>query len=112
LAHRVGEPYGTLILTLSAISIEVVVVITVMLHGENDPLFARDTLFSVLMIVLNGVLGVSLLLGGWRHHEQSYNLQGAKAFLGVLIPLAVLALVMPNFTQGAGEGVHPLTETI
>jgi Ca2+:H+ antiporter len=112
LADRLGEPYGTLVLTLSVVSMEVVVVVTVMLHGKNDPLFARDTLYSVLMIVLNGVIGVGLLLGGWRHHEQSYNLQGAKSFLSVLIPLGVLALILPNFTHGAGEGVHPFVETI
>lgn len=112
LAHRLGEPYGTLVLTLSAISIEVVVVVTVMLHGADDPLFARNTMFSVLMIILNGAIGVGLLVGGWHHHEQTYNLQGAKTFLGVLIPLAVLALIMPNFTKGAVEGVHPLGETI
>ncbi|MGH8273352.1 MAG: calcium:proton antiporter, partial [Gammaproteobacteria bacterium] len=112
LAHRFGEPYGTLILTLSAISLEVATVITVMLHGKNDPLFARDTLFSVLMIVMGGILGVSLLVGGLKHHEQSYNLQGAKTFLSVLIPLAVIALVLPRFTVGGGEGVHPFGEAI
>lgn len=112
LAHRFGEPYGTLILTLSAISLEVATVITVMLHGKNDPLFARDTLFSVLMIVMGGILGVSLLIGGIKHHEQSYNLQGAKTFLSVLIPLAVLALVLPRFTTGGGAGVHPFGEAV
>ncbi|MGH8272928.1 MAG: calcium:proton antiporter [Gammaproteobacteria bacterium] len=112
LAHRFGEPYGTLILTLSAISLEVATVITVMLHGKDDPLFARDTLFSVLMIVMGGILGVSLLVGGLKHHEQGYNLQGAKTFLSVLIPLAVIALVLPRFTVGGGEGVHPFGEAI
>ena len=57
-----------------------------MLTGENNPTLARDTLFSVLMIVLNGMLGVTLLVGGLRHREQSYNLQGAATYLGVLIP--------------------------
>ncbi|MDN5851191.1 MAG: calcium:proton antiporter [Gammaproteobacteria bacterium] len=112
LAHRFGEPYGTLILTLSAIAIEVVTVITVMLHGSADPHFARDTMFSVLMIVLNGVIGVGLLLGGLRHHEQSYNLQGTITFLSVLIPLTVLALILPNYTRGGGEGIHTFGESI
>jgi Ca2+:H+ antiporter len=98
LARRLGEPYGTLILTLSITSIEVVSISAIMLHGANNPTLARDTLFAVTMIVLNGMVGLSLLMGGWRHREQHYNLQGANAYLGVIIPLGVLALVLPNFT--------------
>lgn len=98
LAERLGEPYGTLILTLSITSIEVVSITAIMLHGTNNPTLARDTLFAVSMIILNGMVGLSLLMGGWRHREQHYNLQGANAYLGVIIPLAVLSLVMPNFT--------------
>lgn len=112
LAHRFGEPYGTLILTLAAISIEVVTVITVMLHGANDPYFARDTMFSVLMIVLGGVIGIGLLIGGIKHHEQTYNLQGANTFLSVLTPLAIITLVLPDFTVTGGVGVHPVQEAI
>jgi Ca2+:H+ antiporter len=70
----------------------------VMLHGENNPTLVRDTLFAIVMIILGGMVGVSLLLGGWRHREQHYNLQGANAYLGVIIPLAVLTLSLPNFT--------------
>jgi Ca2+:H+ antiporter len=98
LARRLGEPYGTLILTLSITSIEVVSISAIMLHGANNPTLARDTLFAVTMIVLNGMVGLSLLMGGWRHREQHYNLQGANAYLGVIIPLGILALVLPNFT--------------
>lgn len=98
LAERLGEPYGTLILTLSVISIEVSLIGAIMLAGENEPTLARDTMFAVLMIVLNGMVGTTLLVGGWKHREQHYNLQGAKAFLAVLVPLAVLTLVLPNFT--------------
>lgn len=99
LAHRLGEPYGTLILTLAVTTIEAVSISAVMMHGENNPTLVRDTLFAVLMIILNGMVGGSLLLGAWRHHEQHYNLQGANAYLSVIIPLAVLSLIMPNFTQ-------------
>jgi len=99
LAARLGEPYGTLILTISVTFIEVVSIAAVMVHGKNSPTLARDTLFAVVMIVLNFMVGLSLLLGGWRHREQSYNLQGANAYLGVIIPLVVLTLVLPNFTQ-------------
>ncbi len=88
LAVILGEPYGTLILTVSVISIEVVMISAVMLTGGTNPTLARDTLLAVLMIVLNGMLGITLLLGGLRHHEQSYNLRGAATYLGVIIPLA------------------------
>jgi Ca2+:H+ antiporter len=98
LAVILGEPLGTLILTLSVIGIEVMMISAVMLTGEGKPALARDTMFAVVMILLNGMTGVSLLLGGLRHHEQTYNLQGANAFLALIIPLAVLGLVLPNFT--------------
>lgn len=98
LAEHLGEPYGTLILTLAITSIEVVSISAVMLHGANNPTLARDTLFAVAMIILNGMIGLSLLIGGWRRLEQHYNLQGANAYLGVIIPLGVLALVLPDFT--------------
>jgi len=104
LAILLGEPYGTLILTLAVISIEVIMIAAVMLTGENNPTLARDTMFSVLMIVLNGMLGLTLLMGGLRHHEQEYNLSGASAYLGVLFPLALLGLVVPRFTTSAPGG--------
>lgn len=97
LAERLGEPYGTLILTLCITSIEVVSITAIMLHGANNPTLARDTLFAVTMIVLNGMVGLSLLLGGWRYREQHFNLQGANTYLGVIIPLGVLCLVLPDF---------------
>ena len=105
LAHHFGEPYGTLILTIAVISIEVATIATVMLHGANNPGIARDTMFSVVMIVVNGVVAAGLLWGGIRHREQVYNLQGANAYLSVLIPVAVLTMVWPNFTHSAETGV-------
>lgn len=99
LAVRLGEPYGTLILTVSITFIEVMSISAVMTHGENNPTLTRDTLLAVVMIILNGMVGLSLLLGGWRHSEQHYNLQGANAYLGVIIPLIVLSLILPDFTQ-------------
>jgi Ca2+:H+ antiporter len=98
LAEMLGEPYGTLILTLSVIVIEVSLISAIMVLGENQPTLARDTMFAVLMIILNAMVGLALLLGGLRYGEQHYNLQGAKAFLAVLVPLAVLTLVLPEFT--------------
>jgi Ca2+:H+ antiporter len=97
-AEILGEPYGTLVLTLAVTAIEVMSISAVMLHGENNPTLVRDTLFAIVMIILGGMVGGSLLLGGWRHREQHYNLQGANAYLGVIIPLTVLALILPNST--------------
>lgn len=98
LAIALGEPYGTLILTLSAISIEVVMISTAMLHGANNPTLGRDAIAAVIMIALNGLVGLSLLLGGLRHREQHYNLQGVNSYLNVIIALSVLGLVLPDFT--------------
>ncbi len=101
LAIILGEPLGTLVLTLSVIGIEVMMISAVMLTGGGKPTLARDTMFAVVMIVLNGLVGLSLLLGGLRHHEQQYNLQGANAFLALIVPLAVLGLILPNYTQSS-----------
>lgn len=97
-AEILGEPYGTLVLTLAVTAIEVMSISAVMLHGENNPTLVRDTLFAIVMIILGGMIGGSLLLGGWRHREQHYNLQGANAYLGVIIPLTVLTMTLPNAT--------------
>jgi Ca2+:H+ antiporter len=99
LAERLGEPYGTLILTLSVSVIEAASVSAVMLHGQNNPTLLRDSLFAVVMIILNGMVGVSLLIGAWRHREQNYNLQGANSYLGLILPLTVFSLVLPSFTR-------------
>lgn len=98
LAIKLGEPYGTLILTLAAISIEVVMIATAMLHGDNNPTLGRDAIFAVIMIALNGLVGLSLLLGGLRYREQHYNIQGVNAYINVIMALSVLGLVLPNFT--------------
>jgi Ca2+:H+ antiporter len=98
LAIKLGEPSGTLILTLSAISIEVVMISTAMLHGANNPTLGRDAIFAVIMIALNGLVGLSLMLGGLRYREQHYNIQGVNAYLNVIMALAVLGMVLPNFT--------------
>ena len=97
-AEILGEPFGTLVLTFSVTAVEVMSISAVMLHGDNNPELVRDTLFAVIMIILGGMVGLSLLTGGWRHREQHYNLQGANAYLTVIIPLAMLTLSLPNFT--------------
>jgi Ca2+:H+ antiporter len=98
LAELLGEPSGTLVMTISVTAIEVLSISAVMLHGENNPTLVRDTLFAIVMIILGGMVGLSLLAGGLRHREQHYNLQGANAYLTVIIPLALFSLSLPNFT--------------
>ncbi|HAS3630284.1 TPA: calcium:proton antiporter [Vibrio cholerae] len=104
LAIKLGEPFGTLILTLSVISLEVVMISSVMLTGEPNPTMARDTMFAVVMLVTNGLVGFTLLFGGWRYHTQSFNLDGVKSYLVAIIPLALLCFVLPNFTEGGSVG--------
>jgi Ca2+:H+ antiporter len=99
IADRLGEPYGTLVLTLSVIVIEVSLLASIMLHGEQNPTLARDAMFATLMIVLNGMVGTALIMGALRYSEQEYNLAGARAFLVVIASLAVFALIIPNYTK-------------
>ena len=101
LAVRLGEPLGTLVLTISVTGIEVMMITAAMSMGHGQPALARDAMFSVVMIVLNGMVGVVLLIGGLRYREQTYNLQGINAFLSLIVPLAVLGLILPNFTTGS-----------
>jgi Ca2+:H+ antiporter len=110
LAEIFGEPYGTLILTFAITAIEVMMIAAVMLTGPEVSTTARDTMFAVMMIVFNGMAGLVLLVGGLRYHEQTYNLQGANAFLAVIFPLAVICLVLPNFTSAPGATLSTLHE--
>jgi Ca2+:H+ antiporter len=104
LAEKLKEPLGTLILTLAVTSIEVLMISSLMLHG-NNPALARDTMFSVVMVVLGGLLGAALLTGGIKFGEQNFNLKGVNSFLGLILPLSLFSLVLPNFTKSGGEGM-------
>lgn len=112
LAIILGEPLGTLVLTLSVIGVEVLMISAVMLTGEGKPTIARDTMFSVVMTLLGGMTGISLLLGGLKHHEQKYNLQGAVAFLALIIPLAIIGMILPNFTTTSHDGTYSAFQSI
>ncbi|PPE80570.1 ionic transporter [Kaistia algarum] len=103
-AHRVGEPYGTLVLTIAVTAIEASVIVSMMLHGSNNPTLARESVFSTVMIVCAGVVGICLTLGGLRHREQNLKRQGTSALLAVVIALTGLTLVLPDFTLTAGPG--------
>lgn len=104
LAIKLGDPYGTLILTLSVILLEVVMISSVMLTGDANPVLARDTMFAVIMTVLNGLVGITLLIGGLKYHTQKYNLDGLKSYLVAIIPLALLCLVLPSFSSANKSG--------
>ena len=98
-ALKVGEPFGSILLALAVTVIETSLIVTAMLSGgagENS--LARDTVFSAVAIVLNGVVGLCLLVGGVRYHEQVFRVRGTASALSVLATLAVLALVLPNYT--------------
>jgi Ca2+:H+ antiporter len=104
IAHHIGEPYGTLVLTFAVTTIEVSVIVSMMLHGANNPTLARESVFSTVMIVCGGVVGICLTLGGLRHRHQELKRQGTNAYLSVLMALAVLTLVLPDFTLAAVPG--------
>jgi Ca2+:H+ antiporter len=112
LAEMLGEPFGTLILTLSIVVIEVMLISAVMLGGGGSPTVGRDTMFAVTMIVLNGVVGLSLVTGGIRHHTQDYSLEGATAYLSVIIPLATIALILPSVTQSTPNDTLSTSQAI
>jgi Ca2+:H+ antiporter len=98
-AHRVGEPFGTLILAIAVTVIEASLILSIMLAGGPDAAaLPRDTIYAAVMIICNGVVGLCVLVGGLAHHEQSFRAEGANAGLAALIALSALALVLPVFT--------------
>ena len=99
IAHRVGEPFGTLVLALAVTVIETALIVSVMIAAPAEKAgLARDTVFAAVMIVCNGIVGTCLLAGGARHHEQGFQIQGASAALAVLAALTTVTLILPNFT--------------
>src|ERR1700675_4873749 len=101
IAERIGEPYGTLLLTLAVTVIEVALIATIMLGDKPVPALARDTVFAVVMIVCNGLVGVCILAGGLRYREQDFQVSGANLYLSVLFVMATITLIMPNSTLTA-----------
>ncbi len=98
IAHRIGEPYGTLVLTLAVTIIELALITTIMLGETPAPALARDTVFAVVMIVCNGLVGICIFIGGLRYREQGFQVSGANVYLSVLFALATITLIMPNYT--------------
>lgn len=112
LAHKLGEPYGTLILTLSVVTIEVILIGAVMLAPGEAPSIARDSVFSVMMIIMNLVTGLCLLLGGLKFGEQEYNAQGTFTYLGMIIMLGGVGMVLPQFVEGSGPGMFSESQAL
>ena len=98
IAHRIGEPYGTLLLTLAVTIIEVALIATIMLGDTAVPALARDTVFAVVMIVCNGLVGICIFIGGVRYREQDFQVSGANLYLSMLFVLATMTMVLPNYT--------------
>lgn len=112
LAELLGEPLGTLVLTLAVTVIEVSIIAEVMLAGADNPTMARDTMFSVIMIVMNGLVGFALLFGGLKHREQRYNLSGTNTFLAIILPLSVISLVLPAYTHATARASYSIGQSV
>ncbi len=99
IATRVGEPYGSIILAIAVTVIEVGLIVALMLSApDGGPTIARDTVYSAVMIVLTGLIGLCLVLGGHKHFEQAIRVRGTSSYLAVLGTLAAMALILPNYT--------------
>jgi len=106
-AHRVGEPFGTLVLAVAVTVIEASLILSVMLAGGPDAAtLPRDTIYAAIMIICGGVIGTCVLVGGIVHHEQAFRAEGANAGLAALIAMAAMSLVMPDFTTTTGWGTY------
>jgi Ca2+:H+ antiporter len=108
IAERIGEPYGTLLLTLAVTVIEVALIATIMLGEKPVPTLARDTVFAVVMIVCNGLVGICILAGGLRYREQDVRVTGSSLYLSVLFVMATITLIMPNYTLTTPGPVYSL----
>jgi Ca2+:H+ antiporter len=106
-AHRVGEPLGTLVLALAVTAIETALILSMMIPGGDEmAALPRDTVYAAVMIICNGVVGLCILLGGIAHHEQTFRVEGAGGALAALIVMTSLALVMPVFTTTTPAGTY------
>jgi Ca2+:H+ antiporter len=113
IAHKVGEPYGTIVLALAVTVIEAALVLSIMLAGgANAAAVPRDTVYSAVMIICTGVVGVCILLGGLRHSEQSFRIEGTNSGLAALAALSVLVLVMPSLTTSSPGATYTNSQLV
>jgi len=107
IAHRLGEPYGTLVLALAVTVIETAMILSIMFtEGGKNATLPRDTIYAAVMIICNGVVGLSLLIGGFHHKEQLFRIEGTGSGFAALVTLSVMVLVMPLFTTSSPEGTY------
>ncbi|HEY1393461.1 MAG TPA: ionic transporter y4hA [Methylibium sp.] len=112
-ANRLGEPFGTLVLAVAVTVIEVALILSMMLAGGPDKLtLPRDTIYSAVMIICNGVVGLCLLVGGLRHREQSFRIEGANSGFAALIALSSLSLVLPSFTTSSAGPTYTAPQLV
>ncbi len=110
-AHRVGEPFGTLVLAVAVTVIEASLILSMMLAGGAEVAsLPRDTIYAAIMIICNGVVGACVLVGGLVHREQSFRAEGANAGLAGLIAMAALSLVLPAFTVSTPGGTYSVLQ--
>ncbi len=112
LANKLGEPYGTLILTLSIVSIEVILISAVLLGPGEFPTIGKDSIFSVMMIIMNLVVGLCVLLGSLKYGEQEYNAQGTLTYISMIVLLGGMSFLLPNVIVGAGNGIFTNIQAI
>ena len=105
LAEKFGEPYGTLILTISAVIVEIVIIVIMMTH-EHNPTLARDTIYSAVMLDINGLLGLAAIIGGLKHGEQSYNVDSSNSYLSMLLVATGIAMVIPHFVSDSHHSMY------
>jgi Ca2+:H+ antiporter len=112
-AHRIGEPFGTLVLALAVTVIEAALIVTMMLSGgAATAALARDSIYAAVMIICTGVIGLCLLVGGVRHYQQSFRSEGAGPALGALATLGVIVLVLPDFTTSAPAPLYSAPQLV
>jgi len=113
IAHRVGEPFGTLVLAVAVTVIEASLILSMMIAGGADmATVPRDTIYAATMIICNGVIGICLLIGGLAHREQSFRVEGAGAGMAALIAMSALTLVIPAFTTTTAGGTYSTSQLL
>jgi Ca2+:H+ antiporter len=105
LAHKYGEPYGTLILTISAVLVEILIIVIMMLHAHDSTL-ARDTIYSAVMLDINGLLGLAAIIGGIKHGEQQYNVDSTNSYMSMIIVSIGIAMVIPHFIDASKMSIY------
>jgi len=112
-AHRVGEPFGTLVLALAVTIIETALILSMMFAGGPDAaVIPRDTIYAAIMIICNGVVGICIVVGGIAHREQSFRVEGSSAGMAALIALATVSLVLPSFTTTTSVGTYSTSQLV